>query len=74
MTRIPAGPPELEHATHSPARPNLIALTLCKVVSIRENVVEVDKIDAFPGTPVLDIKPFRASHDRVPDAKVADWK
>jgi len=28
-------------ATRSPVRPNLIALTLCKVVSIRENIVEV---------------------------------
>jgi tRNA (Thr-GGU) A37 N-methylase len=52
----------------------LIALTLCKVVSIRENIVEVDKIDAFPGTPVLDIKPFRASHDTALDAKAPEWR
>lgn len=43
-------------ATHSPVRPNLIAMTRCKVVSVRENVVEIESIDAFPGTPVLDIK------------------
>ena len=61
-------------ATRSPARPNLIALTLCKVVSIRENIVEVETIDAFPGTPVLDIKPFRASHDTAPDAKAPEWR
>ena len=43
-------------ATHSPVRPNLIAMTRCKVVSVKENVVEIDGIDAFPDTPVLDIK------------------
>jgi len=43
-------------ATHSPVRPNLIAMTRCKVVSVRENVIEIERIDAFPDTPVLDIK------------------
>ncbi len=60
-------------ATRSPARPNLIALTLCKVVSIEENVVQVEKMDAFPGTPVLDIKPFTPGYDSVPDARVPKW-
>jgi tRNA (adenine37-N6)-methyltransferase len=45
-------------ATRSPRRPNLIALTLCQVISVRENVVRVEKIDAFDGTPILDIKPY----------------
>lgn len=44
-------------ATHSPMRPNLIALTKCKVLAIRENVIELQSIDAFDKTPVLDIKP-----------------
>ena len=44
-------------ATRSPVRPNLIALTVCKVVSVEKNVVTLDKIDAFDGTPVLDLKP-----------------
>ena len=43
-------------ATHSPVRPNLIAMTRCKVVAVRGNVIEIEGIDAFPGTPVLDIK------------------
>jgi len=43
-------------ATHSPVRPNLIAMTRCKVVSVKENVIEIESIDAFPDTPVLDIK------------------
>ena len=60
-------------ATRSPFRPNLIALTLCKVVSVKENVVRIEKIDAFPGTPVLDIKPFIPGYDSMPDARVPEW-
>ena len=54
-------------------RPNLIAVTLCKVVAVSDNVVEVEKIDAFDGTPVLDIKPFLPGHDSASDATVPDW-
>lgn len=43
-------------ATHSPFRPNLIAMTRCKLVSVKEYVIEIESIDAFPDTPVLDIK------------------
>ena len=43
-------------ATHSPVRPNLIAMTRCKVISVKENVIEIEGIDAFADTPVLDLK------------------
>jgi tRNA-Thr(GGU) m(6)t(6)A37 methyltransferase TsaA len=43
-------------ATHSPVRPNLIAMSRCKIVSVKENVIEIEGIDAFPDTPVLDLK------------------
>ena len=59
--------------TRSPRRPNLIALTLCKVVAVKDNVIEIDKTDAFDGTPVLDIKPFLPGYDSVEDARVPDW-
>lgn len=48
-------------ATRAPVRPNLIALTRCKIVSVKDNVVEIDNIDAFAGSPVLDLKPAIAS-------------
>jgi len=44
-------------ATRAPVRPNLIALSRCDIISIKENIIEIDYIDAFPDTPVLDIKP-----------------
>lgn len=43
-------------ATHSPMRPNLIAISRCKILSVKDNIIEVDSIDAFPNTPVLDLK------------------
>ncbi|MBI4755625.1 MAG: tRNA (N6-threonylcarbamoyladenosine(37)-N6)-methyltransferase TrmO [Betaproteobacteria bacterium] len=44
-------------ATRSPFRPNLIALSHVRVLSVRDNVIEIDDIDAFADTPVLDLKP-----------------
>ena len=44
-------------ATRAPVRPNLIALSRCRVLSVRDNLIEIDDIDAFADTPVLDIKP-----------------
>ena len=43
-------------ATHSPVRPNLIAMTRCRIISVKDNVIEIESIDAFADTPVLDIK------------------
>ena len=44
-------------ATRAPVRPNLIALSRCQIVSVKGNIIEIDAIDAFADTPVLDIKP-----------------
>jgi tRNA (adenine37-N6)-methyltransferase len=60
-------------ATRSPFRPNLIALSLCKIVSVKDNVIEVEKIDAFEGTPVLDIKPYAPGQDSATEVRVPDW-
>jgi tRNA-Thr(GGU) m(6)t(6)A37 methyltransferase TsaA len=44
-------------ATRAPVRPNLIAMSRCRVLSVDGRVIEIDAIDAFADTPVLDIKP-----------------
>jgi tRNA-Thr(GGU) m(6)t(6)A37 methyltransferase TsaA len=57
-------------ATHSPRRPNLIALTICKIESIVGNLIYIEEIDAYDGSPVIDIKcyiPESVSNVRVPD-------
>ena len=43
-------------ATHSPVRPNLIAISKCNIISIKGNVIEIEEIDAFDDSPVLDLK------------------
>ena len=56
-------------ATRSPMRPNLIALSLCRVVSIQGTDIEIESIDAFDQTPVIDLKPYTPGNDR-PQGKV----
>jgi tRNA-Thr(GGU) m(6)t(6)A37 methyltransferase TsaA len=60
-------------ACRAPVRPNLIALSLCKIVSIKDNVIEIEKIDAFEGTPVLDLKPYAPGQDSATGVKVPKW-
>ncbi|MBW1938896.1 MAG: tRNA (N6-threonylcarbamoyladenosine(37)-N6)-methyltransferase TrmO [Deltaproteobacteria bacterium] len=59
-------------ATRSPARPNLIALSLCKIIEIKDNVIEIENIDALPDTPVLDLKPFISQFESK-NAVVPEW-
>ena len=60
-------------ACRAPVRPNLIALSLCKIISVKDNLIEVDKIDAFEGTPVIDLKPYAPGLDSASDVKVPKW-
>ena len=62
-------------ACRSEYRPNPIAVTLMAVISVdvETGIVVLPWIDAFDGTPVLDIKPYIPISDRVRDFKVADW-
>ena len=55
--RNPENPIRGVFATRAPVRPNLIALSRCKVISVDGTTIEIDGIDAFADTPVLDIKP-----------------
>jgi tRNA-Thr(GGU) m(6)t(6)A37 methyltransferase TsaA len=41
----------------SPRRPNPIGVTVVKLISIDGNLLTVRGLDAFDGTPVLDLKP-----------------
>ena len=59
-------------ATRTPHRPNPIGLTRVKILNINGNVVTVQGLDAYDGTPVLDIKPFD-SWDTTEEFKVPNW-
>jgi tRNA (Thr-GGU) A37 N-methylase len=45
-------------ATHSPVRPNLIAMSPCQIMRIDGRSIFIDDIDARNGSPVIDIKPY----------------
>ena len=62
-------------ACRSPVRPNPIALTTAEMLGVdhAEGIVEIVNIEAFDGTPVLDLKPYIPSSDRVKDVRVAEW-
>ena len=62
-------------ATRSPERPNPIACSVCEVRSIdmEKGIVTLAYFDAFTGTPILDIKPYQPSIDKVENASVPSW-
>jgi len=57
-------------AARSPVRPNPIGLSTVRLVKRTGRVLYVKGLDAFDGTPVLDIKPYtlwdKVSNPRVP--------
>ena len=59
-------------ATRSPHRPNPIALTLVKLLSKRGRVLTLKGLDAYDGTPGLDLKPYDR-HDSTPHPQVPLW-
>jgi tRNA-Thr(GGU) m(6)t(6)A37 methyltransferase TsaA len=44
-------------ATRTPLRPNPIGLTIIELIGVERNVITVRGLDAYDGTPVLDLKP-----------------
>ena len=60
-------------ATHSPARPNLIGLTRCRILSIEGNRIMIEDIDALDGTPVIDIKCYIPDSLAKSEVKVPEW-
>jgi tRNA-Thr(GGU) m(6)t(6)A37 methyltransferase TsaA len=57
-------------ALRSPVRPNPIALSVARLLRIEGNTLSVVGLDCLDDTPLLDIKPYFASTDSVPDATV----
>ena len=57
-------------ALRSPARPNPIALSVVQLLGVEGSVLRVRGIDCLDGTPLLDLKPYFASTDSKPDARV----
>jgi len=59
-------------ALRSPVRPNPIAASVVKLVGVDGSRLSVIGLDCLNGTALIDIKPYFASVDAVPDA-VVGW-
>jgi tRNA-Thr(GGU) m(6)t(6)A37 methyltransferase TsaA len=53
----------------SPVRPNPIGLAVVELLGVERNRLRVRSIDCRDGTPLIDVKPYFASTDSVPDAR-----
>ncbi|MGB3712862.1 MAG: tRNA (N6-threonylcarbamoyladenosine(37)-N6)-methyltransferase TrmO [Candidatus Promineifilaceae bacterium] len=73
----PETPPLGILATRAPIHPNPIGLTLVELTKREKNVIHVRGLDAYDGTPVLDIKPYPDwEHGRfivVTDFRIPEW-
>jgi tRNA-Thr(GGU) m(6)t(6)A37 methyltransferase TsaA len=57
-------------ALRSPVRPNPIAMSVVKLIKLDGTTLSVKGLDCLDGTALIDIKPYFASTDAVPDAAV----
>ncbi|MBL8177538.1 MAG: tRNA (N6-threonylcarbamoyladenosine(37)-N6)-methyltransferase TrmO [Bryobacterales bacterium] len=65
---VEANQPDAMHgvfAVRSPARPNPIGLTACRLVRREGLRLEVDYLDFLDATPVIDVKPYFVSRDLI---------
>lgn len=62
-------------ATRSPHRPNPIALSCAQILDLRpeEGLLVLDFVDADDGSPLLDLKPYTPSLDRVEAPVLPAW-
>ena len=66
------GEPRGTFALRSPARPNPIALSVVRLLKVEGGTLSVVGLDCLDGTPLIDLKPYFASTDSVPEA-VVGW-
>jgi len=60
-------------ASRSPHRPNPIGKTTVRLLKRRDNILEVEGLDAIDGTPVVDIKPYLPGYDSPANATAPQW-
>ena len=60
-------------ATRSPHRPCPVGLTAVRLLRRDGSQLLVEGLDAYEGTPVLDIKPYLRRGDLIPEATMPGW-
>lgn len=69
----PANPLTGVFATRSPVRPNLLGLQVCRLLQRQGNRLEVEKLDAWDGSPIVDLKPYLPQLDSIPQTAIPQW-
>lgn len=62
-------------ATRSPVRPNPIGLITVEILHVdaARGLIEIAYIDAYDSSPILDLKPYTPSFDRLDTPRVPAW-
>jgi tRNA-Thr(GGU) m(6)t(6)A37 methyltransferase TsaA len=71
--RNPENPLTGVFATHAPVRPNLIAVSTCRIESIDGTTIRIDDIDARNGSPVVDLKCYVPEKRAFASLRLPDW-
>ena len=60
-------------STRTPIHPNKIGLSLVKLESIKDNIIEIRGVDILNETPLIDIKPYIPNFDFVEGEIKSGW-
>ncbi|MEO4000184.1 tRNA (N6-threonylcarbamoyladenosine(37)-N6)-methyltransferase TrmO [Mesorhizobium sp. CAU 1732] len=65
-----AAAPRGTFALRSPVRPNPVGVHIVRLtgLDVSTGVLDLEAIDVLDGTPIIDVKPYYASTDSIPDA------
>ena len=66
-------PPVGLFATRTPRRPNPLGVATPRLLRREGRTLWVSGIDAWPGTPILDLKGYSPRDELHPEATVPDW-
>ncbi|MFX1486978.1 MAG: tRNA (N6-threonylcarbamoyladenosine(37)-N6)-methyltransferase TrmO [Promethearchaeota archaeon] len=71
--RHPGAPPVGVFASRSPSRPNPIGFCVVEIMKIMDCTLVVKGLDAFEGSPIIDVKPYLSRNDTILEAKAPEW-
>lgn len=57
-------------STRAPTRPNPIGISIVQLISVQDNILELENIDILDRTPVIDIKPYIPAFDQPEEVQV----